>query len=105
MNLKTSFRRQAFLEYVAARRWYEKQRPGLGRDFEAAIERALFRACSSPRRFREVVPAIRRVRVQRFPFGIYFRVRGNLLIVLAIFHARRNPDSLRAIAKSTGGAD
>ena len=100
MNLTPSFRRQAFLEYAAAKRWYEKQRTSLGGEFEAEIERALFRACAAPRRFREVIPNVRRIRVHRFPFGIYYRVRGSQLIVLAVFHARRNPDSWRARTKS-----
>jgi hypothetical protein len=47
VKLAPSFRRQAFLEYVAAQRWYEKQRPGLGREFETEIQRALFRACAA----------------------------------------------------------
>lgn len=105
MNLTPAFRRQAFLEYVAARRWYEKQRPGLGSDFEVEIERALLRACATPRRFQEVVPYVRRVRVHRFPFGIYFRVRGDLLVVLAIFHARRNPAGWRVRTKFSEKGD
>jgi plasmid stabilization system protein ParE len=105
VNLTPSFRRQAFVEYVAARRWYEKQRPGLGSDFEAEIERALLRACASPQRCRELMPGVRRIRVHRFPFGIYFRVRRELLVVLAVFHARRNPDSLRARTRSTKARD
>jgi plasmid stabilization system protein ParE len=96
VKLTPSFRRQAFLEYIAAQRWYEKQRPGLGWDFEAEIERALNRACASPHRFREVLPNVRRIRVHRFPFGVHFRVRGNHLVVLAVFHARRDPASWRA---------
>jgi hypothetical protein len=101
VSLASAFRRQAFLEYVAARRWYENQRPGLGEDFELEVDRALLRACASPKQCREVLPGIRRVRVHRFPFGIYFRVRGDLLVVLAVFHARRNPDSLQARTGST----
>jgi plasmid stabilization system protein ParE len=100
VTLTRWFRRQAFLEYATARRWYEKQRPGLGGDFEAEIERSLLRASASPGRFREVMPGVRRVRVHRFPFSIYFRVRGNLLVVLAVFHTRRNPASWRARTKS-----
>ena len=99
MTLAPSFRRQAFLEYMAAQRWYEKQRPGLAREFEAEIEHALLRACAAPRRFQEVVPDVRRIRVHRFPFGIYYRVRGRLLIVLAVLHARRDPDTWRARTK------
>lgn len=91
MILAASFRRQAFREYTAARRWYEKQRLGLGAKFEREIDNALLRACSAPNQFPEVVPKVRRTRAQRFPFVIYFRVHGEKLIVLAVFHARRDP--------------
>jgi toxin ParE1/3/4 len=95
VNLTPSFRRQAFLEYVSAQRWYEKQQAGLGKEFETEIDRALHLACAAPHRSPEVVPGVRRLRVHRFPFGIFYRVRGNLLIVLAVMHARRNPEILR----------
>ncbi len=100
MTLTPWFRRQAFAEYVAARRWYEKQRVGLGFDFEMELERALRSACLAPLMFREVMPGVRRIPVRRFPFAIFFRVRGDLLIVLAVFHTRRHPQSWRARAKS-----
>ena len=91
MILEPSFRRQAFLEYIAAQRWYEKQRFGLGVQFEVEIDHAISRACEAPRRFPEVLAQVRRIRVRRFPFVIYYKVRGRALIVLAVFHARREP--------------
>jgi len=90
-----SFRRQAFLEFLAARRWYEKQRSGLGAEFEAELDRALSRACGSPHRYAEAIPGVRRVRVHRFPFTVYYRLRNEQLIVLAVFHSRRKPGTWR----------
>lgn len=45
--------------------------------------------------FAERCPAvfgdIRRTVTRRFPLAIYFRVRSDVLVVLAVFHGRRNP--------------
>jgi len=91
MILQPSFGRMARKEYGAAVRWYDKHRRGLGAEFEAEIQRTLARACEGPRRFVKVVADVHRIRVHRFPFVIFFRVRQDRLIVLAVFHARRDP--------------
>jgi toxin ParE1/3/4 len=91
VTFKPSFRRQAFLDYTAAQRWYEKQRRGLGAHFQHEVDRAIIQACATPRRFAEVTAGIHYVRVSRFPFVIYYKVRGNKLTILAVFHVRRHP--------------
>jgi plasmid stabilization system protein ParE len=91
VTLSPSLRRQAFLEFASAKRWYEKQRAGLGAQFESEVDRAIADACATPQRFAEAAANVRYVRVHRFPFLIYYRVRGNTLIVLAVYHTRRNP--------------
>jgi hypothetical protein len=69
MTFAPLFRRQAFLEFCAAKHWYEKQRSGLGSQFQAEIDRPLARACRSPLRFAEVLSPVRQIRVRRFPFS------------------------------------
>jgi toxin ParE1/3/4 len=95
MNLKPVFRKEARLEYTAAVLWYERQRRGLGAQFEARVEEALTLACRSPHQFSALIGDVRRVKVRRFPFTIFFRVRDEKLRVLAVFHARRNPRKWR----------
>lgn len=91
MTLRPSFRKAARLEYDEAALWYESQKIGLGSEFVEEIERALLAACEAPQRFSVVLQDVRRVRVRRFPYFVYFRVRDNRLIVLSVFHVRRNP--------------
>jgi plasmid stabilization system protein ParE len=38
---------------------------------------------------------MRRIRIRRFPYFIFFRVRAEQLIVLAVFHTRRQPMTWR----------
>ena len=91
MTLRPFFRKAARLEYDDAAIWYESQRSGLGAEFVLEIERALQTACENPQRFPEVLVDVRRIHVRRFPYSLFFRVRGERLIVLSVFHARRDP--------------
>lgn len=95
MTLRPVFRKAARLEYDAAADWYEAHKVGLGRDFVAEIDLAVRRACESPDRFPLALHDVRRVRVRRFPYHVFFRTRSDRLIVLAVFHVRRDPLVLR----------
>jgi plasmid stabilization system protein ParE len=48
MSLSVTFRRAARAEFIEAAAWYESQRPDLGVDFIAEIERCLEVACERP---------------------------------------------------------
>lgn len=91
MTLRPFFRKAARLEYDEAASWYEAQRSGLGAQFVTEIEHALLQVCEMPQRFPRMLAEVRCVRVRRFPYSIFFRVRAEQLIVLAVFHARRDP--------------
>jgi toxin ParE1/3/4 len=45
----------------------------------------------NPDAFPEVFRGIRKAVVKRFPYCIYFRARGDIVVVLAVFHSARNP--------------
>ena len=88
------FRRIAKREFDDAIWWYEDRRAGLGQDFATAIERQLERIASSPEQFVRVRGEIRRAVLRRFPYSIYFLAEEHQIAVLAIFHAKRDPDHL-----------
>ena len=70
---------------------YDEQRQGLGEEFIVEIEEAASRAPATPERYPIVFGDIRRAVARRFPYSVYFRVRTNSMVVLAVFHGRRNP--------------
>jgi plasmid stabilization system protein ParE len=47
----------------------------------------------NPRRFPIVHRDRRRAGVRRFPYGLFFEVQQHRIVVIACFHARRNPQS------------
>jgi plasmid stabilization system protein ParE len=95
MNHWGLFKPAARLEFAEATAWYEKQRPGLGKEFVLEFERALQRAQSDPARFRKVLGQARMIRLRRFSkYCMYFAVEGGAFSILAVFHSSRNPAQL-----------
>jgi plasmid stabilization system protein ParE len=84
-------RRAARREFDDAALWYEERRVGLGAEFVAEIERALGLVAENPARFPIMHRDIRCVRARRFPYSVFFRVEATRVVVLAVFHARRDP--------------
>ena len=85
------FRQQARLEFDEAGDWYEKERPGLGLEFLAEIHLLIQRIADTPEQFSMLYRDVRKAVAKRFPYCIYFRVREQKIIVLAVFHSARNP--------------
>jgi len=91
MTVSIVFRRAAKVEIENAAVWYDEQRLGLGDEFMVEIEQAIANAAAGPLRYQLVFGDIRRAVARRFPYSVYFRLRSNKLVVLAVFHGRRDP--------------
>jgi toxin ParE1/3/4 len=86
------FSSRALHETGEAQEWYELQSPGLGDEFIAAMELQLKRLEQAPLLYAEIIPNVRRALLPRFPYGLFYAVRGNLVHVLAVLHDARNPN-------------
>ncbi|WP_082877710.1 type II toxin-antitoxin system RelE/ParE family toxin [Methylomonas koyamae] len=91
MAYRLRFSARALRDTGEAQEWYESQSPGLGEEFIAAMELQLKRLEQAPLLFAEVIPGVRRALLPRFPFGLFYVVRGNLVHVLAVLHDARTP--------------
>jgi toxin ParE1/3/4 len=91
MTLGVLFREAARRELDEAALWYDAQRSGLGLEFVSEVDRAVRLASESPTRFSELHSEIRCVRLQRFPYSVFFRSEGHRIVIVAVFHARRDP--------------
>jgi len=94
MSLPVVFRQIARQEMDESIAWYEKERPGLGIQFAADIELALSRVASAPEQFPQVRGEVRRALLTHFPYTIQFLTEAHRIVVLAVFHAKRNPKQL-----------
>src|SRR5712692_1542809 len=88
------FRKIARQEMDAAIAWYEEQRQGLGLELAAEVERFIHAIADTPERFRLVRGEVRRAVLLRFPFSIHFIIESQRVVVLAVFHAKRDPKRL-----------
>lgn len=91
MAFRLKFSSRALREIGEAQEWYELQSPGLGEEFIAAIELQLKRLEQAPLLYAEVIPRVRRTLLPRFPYGLFYAVKGDLIYVLAVLHDARSP--------------
>ena len=84
-------RPEAEQDILEAQRWYEDRSPGLGPGFLAAVDDTIARISGEPLTFPAVHGSTRRAAMRRFPYGIYFRILPNHIIVLAVMHGGRHP--------------
>ena len=91
MNVSVRLRREAEEDLAVATSWYEQQREGLGQEFlDQAV--AIFNAIAErPLLYPVVHRSTRRALMARFPFGIYFRVEADDVVIVAVMHGSRHP--------------
>ncbi len=89
-------RRAARRDIASAIKWYDSERPGLGAEFLTDVDTTLRRIRESPLMFPEVVPQTRRALLARFPYGVFFMLGAEDLVVLTVSHLHRNPESWRS---------
>jgi len=81
----------ARLEIIEAQGWYEKEAIGLGALFRAEVDRQALRIIANPLQFPLMLADIRRARLRRFPYGLFFRPMDDAIYVIACFHSSRDP--------------
>lgn len=86
------FAEEAVAEAGAARDFYNAQVPGLGDAFVEEIDRGIQKVILDPERFRIVRDDIRRCLIKRFPYGLYYSIEPENIVIWAVMHLHRYPD-------------
>lgn len=68
---------------------------GFGIEFASEIDSFLARIADTPEQFRKVRGDVRRAVLRRFPYTIHFLLEADRIVLLAIFHVKRNPRTLK----------
>lgn len=86
---------EAERDLTAAFIWYEDKRRGLGFDFLLQVDAGIRFIGRNP----DIHPAsymeTRKHFIKRFPYKIIYIVEKQRIVILGIFHGRRNPDSIK----------
>ena len=80
-------------ELLEATDYYNLQSEGLGYEFAAEVGRTIGRIIQHPDAWTPLSPRTRRCRTNRFPYGLIYQVRTEIILIIAVQHLRRHPDS------------
>jgi len=82
-----------FEELDFAKKWYADKSVELANEFINEIEFAMNAIKTNPEMWPPflIVPRIRHFLVHRFPFGIYYIVKNEMIQILAVGHLHRKP--------------
>lgn len=75
----------------AAFDWYEGEEFGLGYKFLDELRETYYRIQDGPLKYQVLRSGVRRALTRRFPFGVYFSIEGEVIVVLAVLHAAQDP--------------
>jgi plasmid stabilization system protein ParE len=98
MTRRVVIEAEAEKELKEAADWYNAQKWGLGRRFARDVHALMRRAAENPSRFRLVSRLTRQARLPKWHYySVYFTVSDSpaQVTVVAVFHAKRNPQELR----------
>ena len=85
------FKPEVYDDIKVAYDWYESQRVGLGEDFLLTLEESYAKIVRMPKLYQLIYETVRRKLVRRFPYGVFFTLRGDKIIVIAVLHTKSNP--------------
>ena len=91
MNYRLVVRPETEADIDEVFRWYEGQRPGLGRRFLSEVETALESLREYPTSYQIIHEQVRRILLNRFPYALFYRIVGDSNLVFACLHVSRDP--------------
>jgi len=93
--VNVDFLDEAEEEFLAAIGRYNGEREGLGDEFAGEVRRAIERIIEYPQAWVALSRRTRRCLMNRFPYGVLYQLRGDTLLIVAVMHLSRAPQSWR----------
>ena len=81
----------AAADIVNIRNWYDAQSPGLGNEFLDELGLCFARIEAKPKAYPIVQNDVRKSRLARFPYSVFYRIRGSEIRIVAVIHQSRDP--------------
>jgi plasmid stabilization system protein ParE len=86
-----SFHPDAEKELEKVEQYYDSISEDLGDRLRAEIEMTLARIVKFPNAWQPLSKAVRRRRLNSFPYGIVYRIKTDEIRILAVMHLHREP--------------
>jgi plasmid stabilization system protein ParE len=80
-------------ELAEATAYYNSKQTGLGIEFAEEVKRTIGRILQFPEAWSRISKRTRRCRTSKFPYGIIYQVRGGDLLIVAVMHLHREPQT------------
>ena len=96
MKRRVSIRPEAQADIKEAASWYESREPGLGNRFKVEARTAIKRIGNNALMFPAIDTRVRRALLSSFPYSVYFTVEEKDVVILAVLHQHRHPDTWKA---------
>lgn len=91
MTYRIIVRPEAAREVQEAFDWYEERSEGLGLEFLRAAEACLAAVQRNPLAFPQAHKEVRRALMRKFPYALFYLIKEESIVVVACFHAKRDP--------------
>ena len=88
--MKYSFHPEAEKELIEAIEYYDEN--GLGLDFAFEVYAAIERMKSFPKAWQIIEEDVRRILVNRFPYGVLYSEEQEELYIVAVMHLHKDPE-------------
>lgn len=88
---KLSTHSAAEAEALEAAKWYRERSEVAALRFARELESRIREIVDSPNRWPLFEAGARRAILHRFPYSVIYRVRGDVVEIVAIMHQRRRP--------------
>lgn len=89
--MRVRFTSTAEAELKAAMEFYQSAQTGLGAEFLAEVEATTNLIESFPLAWSPLSPRTRRCRTHRFPYGLFYQIRSDEILIVAVMDLRRDP--------------
>lgn len=83
-------------ELAEAIAYYNQESEGLGYRFASEVRKTLLRIRRHPQAWTPVSERTRRCRTNGFPYGVIYQRRDDFILVVAIMHLHRHPDTWKS---------
>jgi len=77
----------------AALAWYDRRASGLARRLLDELTVAFDRITGNPFQFPLIEEPVRRTLLHKFPYSVYYLIEEEIVVVIAVVHQRRHPDT------------
>lgn len=85
------FHPEAEEEFDKAVEYYENRQPGLGLEFAEEVYATIARAIQYPEAWSAISQNTRRCLVNRFPYGVIYQIKSEMLCIIAVVNLHRRP--------------